>query len=97
MDSCAPEIDYELVHDLLFGPVYYRLLLSGAPLSDDLAQRIVDAVLPSLTAGPESEPAADRLSSRERRAHQDREDLLRAVERGLAEHDLQNDSGGAER
>lgn len=91
------EIDYELVHDLLFGPVYYRLLLSGAPLSDDLAQRIVDAVLPSLAAGPESETDADRLSSRERRAHQDREDLLRAVERGLAEHDLQNDSGRAER
>ena len=95
------EIDYELVHDLLFGPVYYRLLLSGAPLSDDLAQRIVDAVLPSLTAesgsASESESEAARPSSRERRAQQDREDLLRAVERGLAEHDLQNDPGRAER
>jgi AcrR family transcriptional regulator len=45
-----PGIDYELVHDLLFGPVYYRLLLSGAALDDRLAERIVDAVLPSLKA-----------------------------------------------
>jgi AcrR family transcriptional regulator len=87
------EIDYELVHDLLFGPIYYRLLLSGAPLSEDLAQRIVDAVLPSLAAAS----GTARASSGGRRAQQDREDLLRAVERGLAEHDLQNDPGRAER
>ncbi len=42
------EVDAELVHDLLFGPVYYRLLLSGAPLDSGLAARIVDAVMPSL-------------------------------------------------
>jgi AcrR family transcriptional regulator len=47
----APEADYELVHELLFGPVYYRLLLSGAPLDAELAERIVDAVLPGLAAG----------------------------------------------
>lgn len=87
------DVDYELVHDLLFGPVYYRLLLSGAPLSEDLAQRIVDAVLPSLAAAP----GTARASSGGRRAQQDREDLLRAVERGLAEHDLQNDPGRADR
>lgn len=45
-----PGIDYVLVHDMLFGPVYYRLLLSGAPLDAELAQRIVDAVLPGLAA-----------------------------------------------
>ena len=27
------DTDVELAHELLFGPVYYRLLLSGAPLS----------------------------------------------------------------
>jgi AcrR family transcriptional regulator len=41
-----PDVDVELAHELLFGPVYYRLLLSGAPLVDDLARRIVDGVLP---------------------------------------------------
>jgi AcrR family transcriptional regulator len=41
------DADLELVHELLFGPVYYRLLLSGAPLEDGLAERVVDAVLPA--------------------------------------------------
>jgi AcrR family transcriptional regulator len=41
-------LDPELAHDLLFGPVYYRLLLSGRPLDEALAQRIVDAVLPAM-------------------------------------------------
>ena len=42
-----PDADLELVHELLFGPVYYRLLLSGAPLEPGLAERVVDAVLPA--------------------------------------------------
>jgi AcrR family transcriptional regulator len=44
-----PGPDYELAHELLFGPLYYRLLLSGAPLDAGLAERIVDAVLPALS------------------------------------------------
>jgi AcrR family transcriptional regulator len=44
-----PGIDYELIHDLLFGPVYYRLLLSGAPLDPNLAERIVDSLMPWLS------------------------------------------------
>jgi AcrR family transcriptional regulator len=44
-----PNPDYELAHELLFGPIYYRLLLSGAPLDAGLAERIVDAVLPALS------------------------------------------------
>jgi AcrR family transcriptional regulator len=43
-----PDADGALVHDLLFGPVYYRLLLSGGDLDGELAARIVDAVLPGL-------------------------------------------------
>ena len=45
-------LDVDLVHELLFGPVYYRLLLSGGRLDERLAGRIVDAVLPSLRATP---------------------------------------------
>ena len=45
-----PDVNIELVHELLFGPVYYRLLLSGAPLESRLAERIVDAVMPGLVA-----------------------------------------------
>jgi hypothetical protein len=44
------DADVELFHELLFGPVYYRLFLSGAPLSEDLAERVVDAVLPGFAA-----------------------------------------------
>jgi len=43
-----PDADYELANELLFGPVYYRLLLSGSPLQDDLAARVVAAVWPAL-------------------------------------------------
>jgi AcrR family transcriptional regulator len=51
-----PGIDYELAHELLFGPVYYRLLLSGRPLEPGLGERIVDAVMPWLSG--ESAPSA---------------------------------------
>jgi AcrR family transcriptional regulator len=40
-----PDTDVELAHELLFGPVYYRLLLSGAPLDGQLASHIVDAFM----------------------------------------------------
>jgi len=43
-----PDADVELVHELLFGPVYYRLLLSGGKLESGLGERIVDAVLPGM-------------------------------------------------
>jgi AcrR family transcriptional regulator len=45
------DADVELVHELLFGPVYYRLLLSGGPLDGRLAARIVDSVLPAFQSG----------------------------------------------
>ena len=44
------DADVELAHELLFGPVYYRLLLSGAPLDKGLAARIVAAVMPAFAA-----------------------------------------------
>jgi AcrR family transcriptional regulator len=40
-----PDTDPEAVHELLIGPVYYRLLLSGRPLDRALATRNVEAVL----------------------------------------------------
>jgi AcrR family transcriptional regulator len=44
------DTDVELAHELLFGPVYYRLLLSGAPLDAGLAARVVDAVMRAFAA-----------------------------------------------
>ena len=44
-----PDADPEFLQELLFGPVYHRLLLGGGPLDSDLASRVVDAVLPAFT------------------------------------------------
>lgn len=49
-----PGVDFEFAHELLFGPVYYRLLLSGEPLRTKLATQLVDALLAALDAGPAS-------------------------------------------
>jgi AcrR family transcriptional regulator len=49
-----PDTDAEAVHELLIGPVYYRLLLSGRPLDGTLATRNVEAVLRAFA--PERRP-----------------------------------------
>lgn len=53
-----PDADYELANELLFGPIYYRLLFTGLPLSGDLARRVVAAILPAFVI--------DRRASRRR-------------------------------
>jgi len=40
-----PDTDVRLAHELLLGPVFYRLLLSGGPLDRKLSTRLADAVL----------------------------------------------------
>jgi AcrR family transcriptional regulator len=44
-----PDTDAELLHDLLFGAIYHRLLLSGRPLDQTYAEQVVDSVLGSIT------------------------------------------------
>ena len=44
-----PDTEVRLVHELLVGPIFYRLLFSGAPLTRNLGPRIVDAVLAGFT------------------------------------------------
>ncbi len=57
------DVDIDLAHELMFGPVYYRLFLSGAPLEAGLAERIVDAVLPGLGAPKRQRAAKRRVAS----------------------------------
>ena len=40
-----PDTDPGMAHELLIGPVYYRLLLTGQPLNRAFAKRTVDAVM----------------------------------------------------
>ena len=40
-----PDTDVRLVHELLVGPIFYRLLYSGGPLDRKLGNELVDAVL----------------------------------------------------
>jgi AcrR family transcriptional regulator len=55
------ETDLRLVHELLVGPIFYRLLLSGAPLDRKLGPRLVDAILagfaPRADGGEKRSPA----------------------------------------
>ena len=50
-----PDTNPETAHELLIGPVYYRLLLSGRPLDRAFAKRNVEAVLRAFA--PESPTA----------------------------------------
>ena len=43
-----PDSDLEVAVDALHGAVFYRLLLSGAPLDDAFARRVADQVLDGL-------------------------------------------------
>jgi AcrR family transcriptional regulator len=47
-----PDTDSRLVHELLIGPIYYRLLFSGPPFDRNLGARLVDAVLDGFGVRP---------------------------------------------
>jgi AcrR family transcriptional regulator len=44
-------VDHEVVVDLLSGPVFTRVLVTGRPLDGELARRIVDIVLDGVATG----------------------------------------------
>jgi AcrR family transcriptional regulator len=46
-----PDIDVRIAHELLVGPLYYRLLFSGAPLDTKHDSQLVDAVLRAFAPG----------------------------------------------
>jgi AcrR family transcriptional regulator len=45
-----PDTDVRLVHEMLVGPVFYRLLFSAQPLDDGLGARVTDAALRAFAA-----------------------------------------------
>jgi len=45
-----PDTDVRLAHELLVGPLFYRLLFSGAPLNKAHANQVVEAVMRAFAA-----------------------------------------------
>jgi len=48
-EEIAADTDLEVTLDLLYGPVYHRLLHGHAPLTDRFVQDVVDAVLRAIS------------------------------------------------
>ena len=44
------DIDLEVAVDVLYGPIYYRMLVGHAPLNDDLADALADHIFTGLAA-----------------------------------------------
>ena len=42
-----PDLDAEMLTDLLLGPIYYRFFLSGSPLDEGFGVRLVNTLFPS--------------------------------------------------
>jgi AcrR family transcriptional regulator len=47
----AADTDLEVALDLLYGPIYHRLLHGHAPLTERFAQHVIDAVIPGMSPG----------------------------------------------
>jgi AcrR family transcriptional regulator len=45
------DIDLEVAVDVLYGPIYYRMLVGHAPLEGDFADALVDHIFAGLAAG----------------------------------------------
>jgi AcrR family transcriptional regulator len=57
-----PDTDVRVVHELLVGPCFYRLLFSGPPLNRKLGENVVDAVLDGFRPrAPAAKGAARRV------------------------------------
>ncbi|MEU6190518.1 TetR/AcrR family transcriptional regulator [Nocardia sp. NPDC047038] len=50
------EIRVEVVLDMLYGPIYHRMLHGHAPLDDDFADQIIDTVLDGIRHQPSAAP-----------------------------------------
>src|SRR6266487_2692 len=47
----AADTDLEVTLDLLYGPIYHRLLHGHAPLNDRFVQQVIDAVIAAISSG----------------------------------------------
>src|SRR5262249_31653927 len=52
-----PDTDVRLVHEMMVGPLFYRLLFSGTPIDRKLSTRIADAILDGFAPTRDAAPA----------------------------------------
>jgi AcrR family transcriptional regulator len=64
------DTNLELTLDLLYGPIYHRLLHGHAPLSDGFAAQVIDAVIAAISCGglATGKPSRSRVATK-RPAH----------------------------
>jgi hypothetical protein len=80
----GPGTDLRIVHELMLGPVFYRLLLSGPPLDRKLSESVADAVLDAFTPSPSATPRKKRDAPRP---------IAEASHRSPARRDSRQDRG----
>jgi AcrR family transcriptional regulator len=52
----SADTNMDVILDLLYGPIYHRLLHKHAPLTDRFIQQVIDAVIAAVSIGPRQEP-----------------------------------------
>ena len=55
-----PDVDVELALDVLAGPLFYRLLITGGPIDERLAQGVADLILRGFAPGAAKSTKARR-------------------------------------
>jgi hypothetical protein len=50
------DLDFELALDVLGGPLFYRLLITGGPLDEHLVEGVADLILRGFAPPPAKEP-----------------------------------------
>jgi AcrR family transcriptional regulator len=63
-----PDTDVRLVHELLVGPIFYRLLFSGGPINRKLGTSLVDAIMDSFSPAAKATTVSSRRKARPRKA-----------------------------
>jgi hypothetical protein len=46
------DLDFELALDVLGGPLFYRLLVTGGPIDEELAEGVVELILRGFAPSP---------------------------------------------
>ncbi|MHB8692538.1 MAG: TetR/AcrR family transcriptional regulator [Solirubrobacteraceae bacterium] len=55
-------LDLELVQDLYVGPIYYRVLVTGAPIDDPVVESLLDVIIAHVAVDPTGHPRLDSPS-----------------------------------